>query len=147
MEEEELNALTQQILGCAYKVHTGLGPGLLESAYEECLYYEMHKAGLKVKRQIDIPLSYEEVKLSVGFRLDLIVEDKVIVEVKAIEAFKDIHTAQVLTYLRLTNYKVGLLINFNVPSLKLGIKRLIRQGLLPQTYLVSRQGYQRYSRS
>jgi GxxExxY protein len=126
MEEEELNALTQQILGCAYKVHTGLGPGLLESAYEECLYYEMHKAGLKVKRQIDIPLSYEEVKLSVGFRLDLIVEDKVIVEVKAIEAFKDIHTAQVLTYLKLTNCKVGLLINFNVPSLKLGIKRLIR---------------------
>ena len=126
MEEEELNALTQQILGCAYKVHTGLGPGLLESAYEECLYYEMHKAGLKVKRQIDIPLSYEEVKLSVGFRLDLIVEDKVIVEVKAIEAFKDIHTAQVLTYLKLTKCKVGLLINFNVPSLKLGIKRLIR---------------------
>jgi len=126
MEEEELNALTQQILGCAYKVHTGLGPGLLESAYEECLYYEMHKAGLKVKRQIDIPLSYEEVKLSVGFRLDLIVEDKVIVEVKAIEAFKDIHTAQVLTYLKLTNCKVGLLINFNVPSLRMGIKRLIR---------------------
>jgi len=114
--------LTQQILGCAYKVHTGLGTGLLESAYEECLSYEMHKAGLKVKRQIEIPLYYEEVKLKVGFWLDLIVEDKVIVEVKAIEAFKDIHTAQVLTYLKLPNCKVGLLINFNVASLRMGIK-------------------------
>ena len=126
MEDLELNGVTQKILSCAYKVHSALGPGLLESAYEECLHYELHKAGLKVKRQFNIPLYYEEVKLSVGFRLDLMVEDKVIVEIKAVESFQDIHMAQVLTYLKLTNCKVGLLLNFNVPSLKNGIKRLIR---------------------
>lgn len=126
MDEEELNKLTQQILSCAYKVHTGLGLGLLESAYEECLHYELKKAGLSVKRQIDIPLTYYEVKLLAGFRLDLFVEDKVIIEIKAVESFKDIHMAQVLTYLKLTNCKVGLLLNFNVTSLKNGIKRVIR---------------------
>jgi len=126
MEEEELNALTQQILSGAYKVHTGLVPGLLERAYEECLQYELQKAGLKVKRQIDVPLTYYEVKLLAGFRLDLLVEDKVIVEIKAVESYKDIHMAQVLTYLKLTNYKVGLLLSFNVTSLKSRIKRLVK---------------------
>lgn len=106
-------------MSCAYKVNTGLGPGLWKSAYEECLQYELQKAGLNVKRQIDIPLIYYEVKLLAGFRLDLLVEDKVIVEIKAVESFKDIHMAQVLTYLKLTKCKVGLQINFNVTSLKM----------------------------
>lgn len=119
------NDLSQIIIGCAIKVHTVLGPGLLESAYEECLYYELAKEGLKVEKQKALPLIYEEIKLEVGYRLDLIVEDKVIIEIKACEGLNDVHLAQVLTYLKLSNVKLGLLINFNVTRVKDGIKRVV----------------------
>ena len=120
----EINKLTEQILKCAYKVHSELGPGLLESAYEECLFYELKQIGLNVEKQKALPLIYYEVKLDVGYRLDLLVENKVVVEIKAIDTFTDVHIAQVLTYLKLTKCKIGLLLNFNVASLKNGIKRL-----------------------
>jgi GxxExxY protein len=123
MSENELSSL---IIGCALKVHKALGPGLLESAYEVCLLYELAKLGLKVECQKGLPLIYEEVNLECGYRLDLLVEGKVIVELKAIESLTSLHTAQVLTYLKLSNCKLGLLINFNVPLLKDGIKRLVR---------------------
>jgi GxxExxY protein len=119
------NDLSQIIIGSAIKVHTVLGPGLLESAYEECLYYELAKEGLKVEKQKALPLIYEEIKLEVGYRLDLIVEDKVIIEIKAVEALNDVHLAQILTYLKLSNVKLGLLINFNVSRVKDGIKRVV----------------------
>jgi len=119
------NEISQIIIGSAIKVHTALGPGLLESAYEECLYYELVKEGLKVEKQKALPLIYEEIKLEVGYRLDLIVEDKVILEIKACEGLNDVHLAQVLTYLKLSNVKLGLLINFNVTRVKDGIKRVV----------------------
>jgi GxxExxY protein len=121
----EINEITERILKCGYKVHSGLGPGLLESAYEECLYFELNQEGLQVQKQKPLPLVYKDVKLDAGYRVDLIVENKVIIEIKSVEALTDIHTAQVLTYLKLSGCKVGLLINFNVTSLKNGIKRLI----------------------
>jgi GxxExxY protein len=123
MSENELSSL---IIGCALKVHKALGPGLLESAYEACLLYELAKLGLKVECQKGLPLIYEEVNLECGYRLDLLVEGKVIIELKAIESLNSLHTAQVLTYLKLSNCKLGLLINFNVPLLKDGIKRIVR---------------------
>jgi GxxExxY protein len=123
MSENELSSL---IIGCALKVHKALGPGLLESAYEACLLYELAKLGLKVECQKGLPLIYEDVNLECGYRLDLLVEGKVIIELKAIESLTSLHTAQVLTYLKLSNCKLGLLINFNVPLLKDGIKRLVR---------------------
>jgi GxxExxY protein len=119
------NDLSQIIIGCAIKVHTVLGAGLLESAYEECLYYELVKKGLKVEKQKALPLIYEEIKLEVGYRLDLIVEDKVIIEIKSVEVLNDVHLAQILTYLKLSNVKLGLLINFNVSRVKDGIKRVV----------------------
>ncbi len=120
----EINQITEQILKCAYKVHSELGPGLLESAYEECLFYELAHSGLLVEKQKSLPLVYHEVKLDVGYRLDLLVENQVVIEIKAIDSFSDVHMAQVLTYLKLSKCKIGLLINFNVSSLKYGIKRL-----------------------
>ncbi len=120
----EINRLTELILKCAYSVHSALGPGLLESAYEECLYYELKQSGLKVEKQKSLPLVYKEVKLDAGYRMDLLVENSVVVEIKSIEAFTDVHIAQVLTYLKLSGCKIGLLLNFNVASLKNGIKRL-----------------------
>ena len=119
------NEISQLIIGCAIKVHTALGPGLLESAYEECLYYELIKEGLKVEKQKSLPLIYKDIKLEIGYRLDLIIEDKVIVEIKACEGLNDIHLAQILTYLKLSNVKLGLLINFNVAKVKDGIKRVV----------------------
>ena len=119
------NEIATIVVDCCLKVHKALGPGLLESAYEECLYYELKKLGLKVEKQTGIPLFYEEVKLDVGYRLDLIVEDKVIIEVKSVEALNDVFLAQVLTYLKLSKCKLGLLINFNVTLIKNGIKRVI----------------------
>ncbi|MCB0722386.1 MAG: GxxExxY protein [Ignavibacteriae bacterium] len=118
------NDLTELIIGCAIKVHKVLGPGLLESAYEECLVYELAKNGLKVKRQVPIPIVYEEVKLDCGYRLDLLVNDSVIIEIKAVEALNKIHLAQILSYLKLSNHKLGLIINFNVLKLIDGIKRV-----------------------
>ena len=122
---ETINELTGKIIGASFKVHSALGPGLLESSYKECLFYELSKEGLFVEKEKALPLIYEEIKLDIGYRLDLFVENKVVVEIKSIEAFTDVHTAQVLTYLKLTRCKVGLLINFNVADLKKGIKRLI----------------------
>lgn len=118
------NHITREILDSAYKVHSALGPGLLESAYEACLAYELTKKGFKVELQKPLPLIYEEVKLDCGYRLDLLVEDKVVVELKTVDFFNDVHIAQVLTYLKLSEKHIGLLINFNVKSLKDGIKRL-----------------------
>ena len=126
MHLEEINKITGKILDCAYKVHTELGPGLLESAYEECLFYELIQSGLKAEKQKPLPLIYHQVKLEIGYRIDILVENQVVIEIKSVEALNDVHTAQTLTYLKLSKCKVGLLINFNVKSLKQGIKRLIR---------------------
>ena len=119
------NKITHEILDSAYKVHSALGPGLLESAYKSCLAYELRKKGLKVEEEKSLPLIYEEVKLDCGYRIDLLVEDKIIVELKTVDFLIAVHTAQVLTYLRFSGKHIGLLINFNVKSLKEGIKRLI----------------------
>ena len=119
------NEISENIIGCAIQVHRELGPGLLESCYEECLYYELVQSGLLVEKQKPLPLVYKEVKLECGYRIDLMVERKVIVEVKAVEALNDIHLAQVLTYLKLSKVKLGLLMNFNVTLLKSGIKRVV----------------------
>ncbi|MGM5470676.1 GxxExxY protein [Flavobacteriaceae bacterium LMO-SS05] len=119
------NELSNIILGCAIEVHKQLGPGLLESAYQECLCYELLQAGLKVQKEKPLPIIYKEIKLDHGYRIDLLVENKVVVEIKSVEYFTDVHTAQVLTYLKLGNYKLGLLLNFYVTTLKNGIKRII----------------------
>ena len=117
--------LTGLILHCAYRVHGKLGPGLLESAYEGCLSYELVKSGLKVIRQKPMPLIYDDNKLDLGYRIDLFIEDKVIIEIKSVEAINSVHLAQLMTYLKLSGCRIGLLINFNVESLKDGIKRII----------------------
>ena len=119
------NELSHKIISCAIEVHKALGPGLLESAYLDCLTYELEKNGLLIEKQKPLPLVYKEVKLDAGYRIDLIVEKKVIIELKAVEALNDVHTAQVLTYLKLSGCKLGLLINFNVVKLVHGIKRLV----------------------
>jgi GxxExxY protein len=111
------------------KVHKNLGPGLLESAYEECLYYEIRKTGTYVEKQKPLPLLYEDVRLEIGYRIDLMVENKFIVEIKAVEALNDVHLAQILTYLKLSDCKLGMLINFNVLLIKNGIKRVINGSL------------------
>jgi GxxExxY protein len=121
----ELNKITERIIGCAIIVHKELGPGLLESAYVSCLHYELGKAGLHVQQQLPLPLIYKELRMDIGYRLDLLVENKVVVEIKSVEALNDIHTAQVLTYLKLSHASIGLIINFNVLKLTSGIKRLI----------------------
>lgn len=121
----EINDLTHEILDSAYKVHTALGPGLLESAYQACLCYELKKKGFKVESEKPLPLVYEEVKLDCGYRIDLLVDNRVIIELKTVEQFTEVHQAQILTYMKLSKIKYGLLINFNVKSLKDGIKRFI----------------------
>jgi len=121
----QINQITHEILDSAYKVHSTLGPGLLESAYRACLVYELRKKGFKVEEEKPLPLIYEEVKLDCGYRIDILVENQVVVELKTVEAFTDVHTAQVLTYLRLSGNHVGLLLNFYTKSLKDGIKRLM----------------------
>jgi GxxExxY protein len=125
IKKMEINQITEKIIGCAIEVHKNLGPGLLESAYEECLYYELDNHGLNVKRQLAMPLVYKDVKLDAGSRIDLMVENKVIVEIKSVEAIAEIHKAQLMTYMKLANIKIGLLINFNVSRLKDGIIRWI----------------------
>jgi GxxExxY protein len=119
------NDISKIVFESALKVHKILGPGLLESAYEECLFYELKKYDLKVEKQKQLPLVYEDVKLDAGYRIDIIVEDKFIIEIKSVEELNDVHLAQLLTYLRLSNCKLGLLINFNVSLLKNGVKRVI----------------------
>jgi GxxExxY protein len=123
------NELSKIVFDCGLKVHRALGPGLLESAYEECLFYELVKENVYVEKQKGLPLVYEEVKLDIGYRTDLVLENKLIVEIKAVEALNDIHLAQILTYLKLSKCKLGLLINFNVVLFKDGVKRVIN-GLL-----------------
>ena len=119
------NELSKIVFDAALNVHRNLGPGLLESSYKECLFYELTKAGVRVEKEKALPLVYKEIKLEVGYRIDLLVENKLIKETKAVDALNDVHLAQVLTYLKLSNCKLGLLINFNVSLLKNGIKRVI----------------------
>jgi GxxExxY protein len=119
------NELSKIVFSCALKVHQNLGPGLLESAYEECLFYEIKKTGFDVQKQKALPLVYEEVKLDIGYRIDIIIENKLILEIKSVEALNDIHFAQLLTYLKLTNCKLGMLMNFNVALIKNGIRRVV----------------------
>ncbi len=125
MSKMNIEEIFKKILDCSFQVHTALGPGLLESAYEECLYYELNKIGLKVEKQKALPLVYKKVKLETGYRIDLIVENSIIIEIKAVDSLSDIHLAQILTYLKLSNCKLGLLVNFNVRHLKDGIKRVV----------------------
>ena len=117
--------LTQRVIGCAMKVHSGLGPGLLESAYQECLCFELIKAGLYVEKQKPMPLVYSQVRLDCGYRVDIMVERRLILEIKSVEAINDIHLAQVLTYLRLANCRLALILNFNVLHLREGIRRVV----------------------
>ena len=119
------NEISNKIIGFAIDVHKSLGPGLLESAYKECLCYKLMQSGLKVEKEKPMPLVFEEVKLDCGYRIDLLVENKVVIELKVVEAFNDVHIAQTLTYMKLSECKLGLLLNFYTKSLKNGIKRLI----------------------
>ncbi len=121
MDENELSKI---VIGLAIEVHNALGPGLLESAYKECLYYKIAKAGLFVEKEKIMPLVFEDVRLDCGYRIDILVENKLVLELKSIEALNDVHLAQTLTYMKLGNYKLGLLINFNVARLKDGLKRI-----------------------
>lgn len=121
------NDLSYKIRGAAYKVHAELGPGLFESVYEAALVYELKKLDLVVKTQVPIPMVYAEIKFEVGFRIDILVNDLVIVEIKSVEILMDVHKKQLLTYLKLTKKKLGLLVNFNVTSLNSGIIRIVNQ--------------------
>ncbi|MBP7477432.1 MAG: GxxExxY protein [Chitinophagales bacterium] len=119
------NEIARRVIGLAIEVHYALGPGLLERAYQECLFYKICKAGLHVEKEKAMPLIFDDVKLDCGYRIDLLVEHKLVIEVKSVEALYDIHLAQTLTYMRLGNYKLGLLLNFNVTYMKGGIKRIV----------------------
>ncbi len=119
------NQITKAIIGCAIKVHAALGPGLLESAHQQCRFYELSKTGLNVEKEKPLPVIYDNIELECGYRLDLLVEDQIIVELKSAEELSNIHLAQMLTYLKLAHCSIGLLINFNVTQLSKGIKRVI----------------------
>ena len=119
------NKLTEKIIGAAISVHRTLGPGLLESAYQECLLFELKEIGLEVKKEKAMPIVYKDIKLDHGYRIDLLVENKIVIELKTVECFTDVHFAQILTYMKLGNYPLGLLINFHTKLLKNGIKRFI----------------------
>ena len=121
------NQIATAVVDAAFKIHTTLGPGLFESVYEKTLEYELQKRGLRVEHQLPLPVQYEEVKLKLGFRVDLIIDEKVIVEVKSIETLAPVHKKQLLTYLRLTDLRLGLLINFNVDLIKHGIHRIVNK--------------------
>ena len=121
------NEISSKIIGAAIEVHKQLGPGLLESTYETCLAYELKQMGLDVKQQQALPVVYKEVKLDAGYRIDLLIENKVIIEIKSVEALADIHTAQLLTYLKLKDLKLGLLINFNSVRVVDGLKRIVNK--------------------
>lgn len=119
------NELSNCVIGFAIQVHKILGPGLLESAYKECLYYELINAGYYVEKEKPLPITYKDIKLDYGYRIDLLVEKKLVLEIKSIEEINDIHKAQLLTYIKIGNYKLGLLLNFNVMKMKEGIRRVI----------------------
>jgi GxxExxY protein len=121
------NDLTDKIIGAAIEVHRHLGPGLLEAVYEECLCYELSRMGLKFERQVHLPVNYKGIKFESAYKMDLVVEDTIVVEIKAIEDMLPVHSAQLLTYLHSSNKRVGLLINFNVPILKNGLKRIVNR--------------------
>ena len=121
------NRIGDIIVAAALRVHTNLGAGLLESAYEACLLYELGKHGLRVQSQVAMPIQYEEVRLDIGFRLDLLIEERVVVEVKAVEKLLPVHTAQLLSYLKLGDFRLGYLLNFNVPHMRDGIKRVVNR--------------------
>jgi len=121
----EFSELTKEIIGCAIEVHKLLGPGLLESAYEKCLEYELTRKGLYVERQKPIPIVYKKLRLDYGYRIDLLIENKVVIEIKSVDALHPVHEAQILTYMKFAEKKVGLLINYNVKLLKEGIKRYV----------------------
>jgi len=125
MELDDLNKISYAIIGCAYKVHSALGPGLLESTYEDCLEYELLQNGLRVIRQKELPVVYGDIILDAGYRIDLLVENEVIIELKSVESIAPLHEAQLLTYLKLSNKKLGLLIHFNTKILKEGIMRRV----------------------
>ena len=122
--ETQRDPLTEKVIGAAIDVHRTLGPGLLESVYEECLCYELSECGLKFNRQVNLPISYKNVKLDCGYRMDLVVSESLIMEIKTVEKILPIHEAQLLTYLKLTGLHTGLIVNFNVPVLKDGIRRM-----------------------
>ena len=124
-EKEKLEGVAKEVVDAAFKVHSALGPGLLESVYEICVVHELHRRGLRAERQVVLPIEYDGLKLDAGLRLDLEVEDQLVVELKAVESLLPIHTAQMMTYLKLSDRRLGLLINFNVPLIKDGIKRII----------------------
>ncbi|MEI6683955.1 MAG: GxxExxY protein [Bacteroidota bacterium] len=119
------NEIARKVLWISLQVHKSLGPGLLESAYKECLAYKLQQAGLKIEKEVPMPLVFEGVKLQCGYRIDLLIEHKVVVEIKSVDSLNDVHLAQILTYMKLGNFKLGLLINFNVALLKQGIRRVI----------------------
>lgn len=119
----EINEITEKIIGCAIEVHRYLGPGLLESAYEECLDFELRSAGLSTLRQVAVPVVYKEIMLECGYRIDILVENTVVIELKTVDAFAPVHEAQILTYMKFSKKEVGLLINFNVKLLKDGLRR------------------------
>jgi len=121
----EINELTYKVIGLAIEVHKELGPGLLESAYQECLFYELKNAGLKVEKEKALPIIYKDIKLDHGYRIDLLIENTLVIEIKTVENFTDVHFAQILTYLKLGNYPIGLLMNFHSKILKNNIKRFI----------------------
>lgn len=121
------NEISNRVIGSAIEVHTTLVPGLLEGAYKECLYYKLIQCGFYVEKEKPMPLIFEEVKLECGYRIDLLVENKVVIEIKSVEALNDVHLTQTLTYMKLGNYKLGLLLNFNVFRLKDGIKRVVNK--------------------
>ena len=123
------NELSNKVIGLAIEVHKALGPGLLESAYKECLFYKIHQEGLIVEKEKAMPLVFEDVRLECGYRMDLLVENKLVIEIKSVDALNDVHLAQTLTYMKLGNFKLGLLINFNVILLKYGLKRVINGSL------------------
>ncbi|MHB9119672.1 MAG: GxxExxY protein [Burkholderiales bacterium] len=125
MNADELNQVSHVVIGSAIEVHRILGPGLLESAYEECLAWELQQQGLSVQRQIDIPIQYKELHIENSYRADLMVQQELIVELKSVDSLQPIHTAQLLTYLKLTNLHLGLLLNFKVDVMRNGIKRIV----------------------
>jgi GxxExxY protein len=124
------NDISRDVIGCAIEIHKAMGPGLLESTYLTCLAYELRQKGYFIEEQLGLPLIYKGVEMEIGYRLDLLVEKKVIIEIKSVEKLNDVHTAQILTYLKLSGASVGLLINFNVLALKEGIRRLVSKDFL-----------------
>ncbi len=121
----EINEITGKVIGCAIEVHRNLGPGLLESAYEECLAFELTKSGLNIRRQQAVPVVYKDIKLDCGYRIDILVENSVVLELKVVDELNPVHEAQILTYMKFSGKKAGLLINFNVAALRNGIRRFV----------------------